>query len=229
MTTGPIEDRDWPTHLRARIVEPGPAPRLHGFDVQNDLARHYRFGESVLIALTGEAPDEAAGRAFDVAMIFGSAISVLEAPAHAATLARVCGARTSGIQAVAATTLAERARKIYDDLEPAIPRLVVGSLNGMAARLAPRSEAERDAVGRLRRALGAFVARVPALGYDLGLDAALLAVLLACGVRTREQIECALCVAGLATTCAEAFAATPGDHRSYPLDLPKFVYEEARS
>lgn len=226
MTTGPIEDLEWPTRIRARVVEPGTAPRVHGFDVQNDLARHYRFGETILIALTGEAPDEATGRAFEIAMIFGSAISVLEAPAHAAMLSRVCGARPSGIEAVAATTLAERARSIYDELEPAIPRLLVGSLNGMAPRLAPRSAAEREAVGRLRTALGAFASRMPALGYDLNLDAAILAVLLACGLRNREPIECALCVAGIATTCAEAFAATPGDHRSYPIDLPKFVYED---
>lgn len=229
-TTGPIEDRNWPEKLTARVIDRADgAPRLHGFDVQSDLARHYTFAETLLIALTAEAPDAATGKAFEVAMTFTSPTSIAEAPAHAATLARICGARTSGILAVTATTLAEQARSLCDDIEPAIPRLLIGSLNGMASKLAARDEAERAAVGRLRVALGDYVRRVPSIGYDLRLDVALVAVLLACGLRRREQIEAAICIARLAPAYAEATAATPGDHRSYPLDLPNFVYAEAHA
>jgi hypothetical protein len=227
MSTGPIEDGAWPTRLLGRVVAPGAEPRLSGFGIQSDLARHYRFGEVILVALTGEPPDEVAGRAFDVAMIFASAVSVLDAPAHAAVLARICGAEPGAILAVAATALAERARCIFESLESAIPRLVTGSLDDLPSELAARSETEREAVARLRAALGDFLPRVPALGYDLHLDAALVAVLLASGLRTREQVVSALAIAGLATACAEGFAATPGDHRTYPIDVPKFVYEEA--
>jgi len=225
-TSGPIEDRVWPEKLLARALEDdGETPRLHGFDIQTDLARHYSFAETLLIALTGDAQDEATGKAFEVAMNFASATSVAEAPAHVATLARICGARTSAILAVAATTLSEQARTLCDELEPAIPRLHIGSLNGMAPSLTARNERERNGVARLRVALGDFVKRVPSLGYDLRLDVAIVAVLIACGLRKREQIEAAYCIARLGATYVEALATPPGDHRSYPLDLPNFVYE----
>ncbi len=225
-TNGPIEDRAWPENLLARVVEDsGDGPRLHGFDVQCDLAKHYSFAETLLVALTGDAPDAAAGKAFEVAMTFASATSIAEAPAHVATLARICGAKTSAIFSVGATTLAEQARALLDELEPAIPRLLIGSLNGMAAVLSARSDAERASVERLRDALGAFVRSVPAIGYDLRLDVAMVAVFIACGLRRREQIEAAFCIARLGSVYAEALATTPGDHRSYPLDLPNFVYE----
>jgi hypothetical protein len=224
--TGPIEDRQWPQKLTAHVVDDsGGSPRLHGFDVQGDLARHYSFSETLLVALTADAPDAATGRAFEVALTFASTTSVAEAPAHAATLARICGAQSSAILAVAATILGEQARSLCDELEPAIPRLLIGSLNGMTAALTARSESERAAVQRLREALGEFVRNVPSIGYDIRLDVAIVAVLVACGLRRREHIEAAFVIARLGVAFAEALATTPGDHRSYPLDLPSFRYE----
>src|SRR5687767_7957795 len=109
---GPIEDHSFPAEIEARVITPGPNPHLHGFSVEGDLALHYRFPELVQVALTGDPPDEAKGRAFDIALQFLAPLAVAEAPTHAAVLARLCGARTSSIVAVTCIALAERARHV---------------------------------------------------------------------------------------------------------------------
>ncbi len=223
-TKGPIEDGNWPTKLQARVVEPGPHPRVQGFDVHGDLGVHYRFTDIVLLALTSDL-DEKAGAALDTAMAFACPIDVADAPSHAAVVARLCGSRTSGIVAVAATTVAEQSRALIDEHEMLLPRLAIGSLNGMAAKFAARSETERESVASLRRALGAFVSRVPSLGYDLRLDTAIIAVLFACGLRTRDKLELAFTLARLPIACAEAFAAPVGAFGGYPMNTPTFDYE----
>lgn len=225
---GPIEDRLWPEKLVARVLDASAQPHLHGYDVYGDLAQHYRFSDVVLLALTGEI-DIARANAFDVVLTFASPASVAEAPTHAATLAQLCGSRTSGTVAVATTALAEQSRTIVAAHEPVIARLVIGSLNGMAMKYSARSDAEREAVSLLRSRLGAFCACVPALGYDLQLETAIIAVLLACGLRKREQLELALTLARLPMACAEAFAAPVGAFTSYAMNLPPFVYEESAS
>ena len=225
----PIEARQWPQTLRAHVVEAANAPRIHGFDVQADLARHYGAADIAFVALTGDLPvDDAASRALEVALAFLAPASIAEPPAHAGALARICGARIAGVVAVTAVALAEQARVLYEAHETVIPRLLIGSLNGMAASFAPRDDDERVAVQRLRDALGAFCARVPAIGFDIRLDTAIFAVLLACGLRTREQLEVIVTCARLPVACAEALAWKPGDLRAYPMDMPQFVYEGAR-
>jgi len=223
--TGPIESHEWPAKLTAHVVEAGGSPRIHGFDVQSDLARHYTATDVAFLALTSDLPvDAETSRALDVAMAFLAPVSVAEAPAHAASLAQICGARPAGIVSVAAVALAEQARVLYDEHAEIIPRLLIGSLNGSAATVAARDDEERAAVQRLRVALGTYARRVPALGYDLRLDTAILAVLLACGVRTREQLEVVVTLARLPAACAEAFEWKKGDLRAYPMDLPRFEY-----
>jgi len=221
----PIEARQWPQTLSAHVVEPGSAPRIHGLDVQADLARNYGASDVAFAALTGDLPvDEAASRALQVALAFLAPVSIAEPPAHAGALARICGARIAGIVAVTAVALAEQARALYEAHEVVIPRLLIGSLNGIAASFAPKDDAERAAVQRLRDALGPFCARVPAIGFDLRLDTALFAVLLACGLRTREQLEVIITCARLPVACAEALAWKAGDLRAYPMDTPHFEY-----
>lgn len=223
---GPIESQEWPATLAAHVVEPGTSPRIHGYDVQNDLARHYSPTDIAFLALTSDLPvDAETSRALEVAMTFLAPASVAEPPAHAASLAQICGARPAGVVSVAAVALAEQARVLYDEHAAIIPRLVIGSLNGSAKTVASRDDEERAAVQRLRVALGSFTRRVPSLGYDLRLDTAILAVLLACGIRTREQVEVVVTLARLPAACAEAFGWKPGDLRAYPMDLPRFEYD----
>jgi hypothetical protein len=223
---GTIESREWPATVQARIVGPGAAPTIHGYALHDDLAKHYRFADIVLLSLTGEL-DPVAGAALDVVLRFACATSVADAPTHAATLAKLCGSRVSGIVSIAATGLAEQSRAILDEHERVIPRLVIGSLNGMAKDYAARDEDERHAVEALRQALGSFTARVPALGYDIRIDTAIVAVLLGCGLREREHLELALTLARLPVACAEAFAAETGAFKEYAINTPAFVYTGA--
>jgi len=224
--SGPIEEQQWPQRLIAHVTQPSSEPRIHGFDVQRDLARHYSFAEVVLVALTGSAPTAEVGRAFEIALTFLSPTTVNEAPAHATCLARICGTRTAGLVGVAAIALAEQARALLDVHDNVLPKLLIGSLNGMASQFVSRDAAEREAVQRLRDMLNGFCTQVPAIGYDLRLETAIIAVMLACGLRKREQIEIAISMARLPTVCAEALSWEPGNLRAYPMALPSFAFEE---
>src|SRR5581483_9322042 len=86
---GPIDVGLWASQLTARVVEAGGAPRIFGYDVQAGLARHYSFGEVVLLCLSGEVPPREVGRAFEIALSFLAPVSVAEAPVHAAGLAHL--------------------------------------------------------------------------------------------------------------------------------------------
>jgi len=223
---GPVEAYPFPTTLRAQVVTPGARPRVHGYDVESDIASHYGFGESVLLALTGRSPDAATGRCFELAMVFLSPLAVTEAPTHAAVLARVCAGSASAVTATAGVALAEQARWILEQQAEYIEWLD-GGCNGdvpLCARAA--DDDERQSVERLRRAVAAV-----AVDYlhaaDLGRDAALLSLLYRCGLHTPEQMQVALVVARLATCVSEALANKRGALREYPMNLPAFAYEES--
>ncbi len=221
--SGPIEEKELPARLRCHVVTPGRAPRIHGYDVQRDLARHYELTDVVFLSLTGELPSDAERRALDVALAFAAPVSIAEAPAHAAALASVCGPRASSMFAVAAIAVAEQVSATLDGLAELLPKIALGDLEGSEG-LGARDDDEREAVQRLSDALGTFAAKVPALARDVGLETALIATLFACGLRTRAQIETILCVAKLPTICAEALAWRAGDLRAYPMNLPRFEH-----
>jgi hypothetical protein len=221
---GPIEERRWPAKICARVVSFGEHPRIHGYDVRGDLALHYRFVDVVLLALTGEIDVEASA-AFDVALTFASPTTVAEAPTHAAMLAQLCGSRTAGVVAVAATGLAEQSRTIVGAHEAILSRLALGSLDELDASFIAQSDGERAIVASLAERLGAFRHRVPALAHDVCLDTALVAVFVACGLHKREHLELALTLAKLPIACAEALTTTPGAFADYPMNVPTFVYK----
>ena len=223
MKQGVIESRSWPETVKARVVAPGPQPTIHGYALGSDLAKHYRFADIVLLALTGEL-DPFASEAFDVAMRFACATSVADAPTHAATLAKLCGSQGAGIVSVAATGLAEQSRSMLERFESILPNLAIGSLEDLAAANSARDDTERAMVVALREALGTFCQRVAALAYDLNIEAAIIAVLVGCGLRHREQLELAFTFARLPIACAEAFAAKTGAFDEYAMNTPQFVY-----
>jgi hypothetical protein len=68
--SGPIEQQKWSEHLEAHVVDDRGPLRVHGYDVESDLARHYRFSDVVYLTLTGELPDDARSRAFEIALCF---------------------------------------------------------------------------------------------------------------------------------------------------------------
>jgi hypothetical protein len=222
---GPIEDHVNPSTIEARVITSGSNPRVHGFGVEEDLALHYRYPELVLLALTGEPPDETRGRVFDIALQFLAPVAVDEAPSHAAVLARLCGAPTSSILAVACTVLAERARHIVaDHME------LLQWLEASQGELPPRYRDEMGddsaCVDRLRNALAAANADVPALARDPNRWTAVFMTLHSAGLRRADQWETVLVIASIAPVMAEAQAHSPGAFAQYPIDFPPFVYEE---
>ncbi|MBX3271963.1 MAG: hypothetical protein KF729_16970 [Sandaracinaceae bacterium] len=212
----PIDQMPVPEHLTARVVEPGAAPRLHGYDVQDDLARHYGLGEVVLLALTGELPDRAAGRAIDVLLVFAAPITIAEAPSHAAALARLCSAKPSSVAAVAAIGLAEQARFRLEALAPLLAWLASGR-DGP-----PPEETEDAATARLHETLRSVGAAVSARDAALPVGAAIVAGLFELGLREPWQIEAALNCARWPIAIAEAMSNTPGALGTYPIRLPEF-------
>jgi len=196
--------------------------------VEDDLARHYRFGEAILLALTGLPPDPATGSAFEIALTFLSPLAVTEAPTHAALLARACAGSTAAVTGTAAVALAEHARWLVARHAPTLAWLEGGGDDEVPEIARALDDDERRSVRRLRDVLierAAF--QLPE--RDFGRDAALLAVLRLCGVRRAEQMELAIVASRLCTSVAEALAGARGALRDYPLNLPPFVYvEDAR-
>jgi hypothetical protein len=220
---GPVDDGTWPLDLTARVVdEMNGAPRIHGYDVHDDLARHFSFAEVVLTSLSGVAPTEDAGRAFEAALTFLSPASIAHAPAHAASLAQMCGGRPSGVLGVACLGLAEQGRALVDSHADLLAWLADPKGTPPASAHAT-SDDDRRAVTKLRALIAPFV--VPGIDADLSLAAATLAVLFACGLRVREAIEPAILIARVACATAEAFAVKPAAFREYPMNNPPFRYE----
>ena len=221
----PFDAVEWPQKLKARVVTPGAAPRIHGYDVEGDLALHYRFSDTVLLALTGELPDEETCRAFEIAMQLLAPTSVAEPPAHCGLLARLCGARTSGVLGATAVAAAEQAQFLVEGHADLVEWLERPEGDAPARHLAS-DDAERAAVSRLKAAIARTGFACPALGAGSSREAALVALLHACGLRTAEQKQAAIAIARLPCALAEAFAASPAAFKEYPMNLPPFEYEE---
>jgi hypothetical protein len=224
-----IDRLEVPAELTAHVISPGWRPLLHGYDVQADLARHYGFAELVLTALTGDAPEPAAGHLFEVALVFAAPTSVAEAPTHAAMLARLCGARPAGVLSVAAIALSEQVRTLVTERAGLLAWLDAADCGtALPAGCSSDDAEEKAAVSRLRAALAARGVAPAILEAPLGLAAAIIATLHAAGLRAAWQIEAALCFARWPLAVAEAMAARAGDLKSYPIRLPAFELDEVR-
>jgi hypothetical protein len=222
---GPIEQREWPSQLLARAVGIDPMERrLHGYDVERDLAKNYGFSDTLLLALTGELAADATAHAFGAALTFASAMSVAEAPVHAAVVARLCGVRTGGILAIGTIALGEHADTLLRAIGTALDN---SSARELPLELRAHDATERASVGHLRAALGPSF-HVPAFAMDPSRDVAVVAVLRACGLTTAVQIAAALSIARLPSVLAECVATKPGDFKNYPMDTPHFEYDAAK-
>lgn len=219
---GPIESTTWPEHLTSRAVD---GTRLFGYDVQEDLARHYRLSDVLFLALTGELPDDACGRAFETALVFASTMSAGKAPIHATMLARLCGARSGGIFSIAALSLGEDAESLVARVSEVLAGIEALEGNGVLPDdLRAIDDEDRRSVARLREHVEDLVV-APMLEKDPSLDAALVAVFHACGVHEPFSIVAALVIGRLPSALAEARLTKPADFRSYPMNTPRFVYE----
>jgi hypothetical protein len=219
---GLFDDNPWPEKLTATVVTPGASPRIHGYDVEGDLARNYRFTDLLFLTLTGELPAERESSLFDVAMQLAAPLPVSEAPTHAAVLSRLCGGDAGAVLSTAAIALAEQARYLTAQLASWIAWLSEPS-PALPPEALARGDADRLAVVRLREAVGAREP-VPSLAHDISRDAALVACFHACGLRRSDQIERAIAIARLPAAVAEGLAASVGDFRNYPANLPPVAY-----
>jgi hypothetical protein len=200
---------------------------VFGYDVESDLARHYDWAATLLLTLTGELPTDEQARAATAAMVFWAPAPITEAPAHAVSVARLCGATNSSMLGIGAITLAEQVSAMlvaHRDTRAwlAEPSEVVPP----SARA--QNDDDRACVERLRTVLSELGAQVPALTYDLNLEAALLAVLHQSGVTREEMLATLLVVARLPCVMAEGLAQRPHGLENYAMDLPPFRYQGAR-
>jgi hypothetical protein len=208
-------------------VQGGAQPRIFGYDVQDDLARHYSFGETILLCLTGEVPNRVTGKAFEIALTFLAPVPAGEAPSHASGLAHLLGADAGGVATCAAIGLAERARYLVAQHTDLLSWFAAPDTDFPAAKLsaaAPNQEAVERLCALLKES--GFDSRV--LPKASTLLAVILGVLYACGLRRPAQFEAAVCIAGLPSVIAEGFAAKPYDFFNYPMNLPAFRYVEDR-
>jgi hypothetical protein len=225
---GPVEAQPWPAQLDAHVVTPGPRPRVHGYDVEGELAAGGRLGEMALLALTGELPTREALAAVEVALQFAAAVSVAEAPVHATVLGRVSAAGPSGLVSIAAIGLAEQAREGLLALA-AWPLQLAADAGALAPEAAlARGDDDRASVARLRLLVEATGLGVPALAGGVGRFAAIVSVLVAAGVRAPESIVALFVMARLPVAIAEASRVKQADFRSYPMNTPAFEYEAPR-
>jgi hypothetical protein len=220
---GPIDSREWPKQLDAHAVTPGSERRMFGYDVEGDLATHYRFSDVVFLALTGELPDAARSRAFDIALCFAMPVSIADAGVHAAVLARLCGARPSGVLSVAALVLGEQASALVGSASDVLIALEKREIERLPDAHCAASDAERASVAALAAKLNG-VLDVPVLQADPSRELALLAVFRGCGVTDAFQLASVMAMARIPSALAEASRVKPGGFATYPIDTPHFAY-----
>jgi hypothetical protein len=222
---GPLDELEWPRSLRANVVAPSSPARIHGLDVESDLARHYSFSEVILATLTGEPPDEQAGVVIDVCLTFLAPAPVWEAPSNAASLARLSGSPPAGVLATGAVALSEQARfevqrhaDLYRAIDEGRPRF--------PSAFETDDEQERQRVDRFVAALAARGAtpRLPD-GRPTFL-AALFAALHAIGICAPQQVVALWMLAKLPCLTGEAFSGQAGRIADYPLVIPPYRYVE---
>jgi hypothetical protein len=218
---GPIEAHAWPVVLEACAVdEVDGVASVHGYDVETDLARHYRFSDIVYLSLVGELPTENQSRAFEIALSFLLPVSVAEGPGHATALAGFAGASPSGVISVAAVTLADYCSDVIEASASLCEE------RDIPEELKAASKEERESVERLAALIRGYV-DVPLLARNPGRLVAILAVLRSCGLTTPLQLSAAVTIARLPAAIAEAAPRSPADIvQKYPLTTPPFIYEE---
>jgi hypothetical protein len=223
---GPIETNEFAQRLAGRVVSPGARPRLHGYDVQGDLASHYRFADVALLAATRELPrSDLEARAFEVCLVFLSAAPIAEPPAHLAALTRMCGGTDAAVLGTGALALAEQAQDFASRHAELLAWL--GAPAGrFPEEFRARGGDDRAAVARLAGALAGAGLDAPGFDEDPTLEAALVCALRACGLSAPHQLATAFVVARLPAVAAEGFAVRGGHLQLYPIDLPHYAYEE---
>jgi len=221
---GALDDTPWPEQLSARVVDAQPHDdRLHGYAMMGDVARHYRFTDSLYLALTGELPDPTQSDLFDLALCAFASPHVGESPLHLAVLVRVSAGPLSSALATGLIAACDQARAIVTRHAAWLTWLDKGS-----GEVSPeyRSDPPSPWVAALREALAARGHTDALVRAELTKDAARLALLHASGLRSTDQMEAAIVSARVGAIAAEAMATGPQDLGAYPVKVPPFHYVE---
>ncbi len=216
-----IESARWPKALTGRVAQAAPDARIHGYLVEDDLARHYSLAETVLLTLTGGLPDEPSLRAFEVAMCFLAPAPVAHGPSHCAVLAQTVGAPAKGVVATAAIALAEEAAH-HAHAHESLLQWLEAPVGRPPEQYLTQDPSEADRVRRLTHLLAEANCIVAGLAHPLSCDAALVATLHRAGIRRHDQLQSALVLARLPCVLAEGFAARHGRLKDYPMTTPQF-------
>ena len=204
---GPVESGSWPETLPANVIKDGSSPRARGYDMIEDIARHYDFAESVLVMLGAPPPTPDWGRAVNIALVVLGITSVAEAPVHAATVARRCGSPARVTLGIGMLGLAEQAQ----DWITRTKRI-------------EDSESKQSA----EPTWSLLPASVRAVLKDCPRSRQVLAfeILSAAGLRTETQLVAVFCLSRISSLASEVDAVRRGDLRDYPMRLPDFAYED---
>jgi len=219
---GPIEDGTWPTTLTAHVVDASAHPRIHGFAVADDLARHYAATDVTCLAYAGELPSDVQRRLCDLALVLLAPADVGSAPAHAGVLARVLAAGDANVVGIAAMLAAEAAS--------AEVRGHSAWLKWCAAPQGPPpaeflvTDGDETAATVVAE-LGTFVAGVS--DHRATPVATAFALLHACGLGATLRLVALVVQARLPCMIAEAERHTPRHLQSYPIQAPPFDYDES--
>lgn len=223
---GPIEDGTWPSTLSGFVGDPNDPSRMHGYDVWRDLSVHYGLAELVLTALRGVAPERAEGEAFALALALLVPVSIAESEVHATALASMLGAPPPAVVSTGAIGIAEHANGVIGRHREWIAWL--DAPNGSPpADVHAQGDRDRACAALVRTRIDAAICPV-VHRLELTVDAMLVALLHAAGLRGDSQMITAWVVARLPATVAEAAAHPYGAQHDYPLEVPPFDYEDDR-
>lgn len=253
---GPFDREPWPDKLTANVVSPGATPRLHGYDVAGDLARHYGIADVAWLSLRGELPSDDERAAFETALILLSPTHIGQAAAHAAFLSQLIGALPSATIAVAAVGLGELARSEAlamapwrawlerNDAADAADAAVAPDDVPTCALASPDSPDAIDSIAAESLAYAIEAAEAQAwlhrrmqrwFGPARGLPARPLhrlacahAILFHLGWREPLAVELLVTWARLPAVIAEASFTRAGAVREYPARVPDYRYVDER-
>lgn len=232
-TRGPIEDGPWPQVLTTRVGSGGAEPRIHGYAVDDDLAVHYGAAERTYLCLTGELPEDDGwtGRVLDVSLGFASALSAGDGPAWTAVTARLTGGHDGGWMAAGSIALLEEARAWSVRLESLsrLPRWTWRAASASGHVLQPEDGEGAHRAGVYRRTmerLGVGERAPEGLPEDWGLEPTLVWTWCGLGLTQPRHWTALWFWARWPTMVAEAGRLKPGAFRSYPMNVPRFEYEE---
>lgn len=212
------------TALTARVVDVyEDRARIHGFDLDADLAPAIGPTGVLLTTWLGEPPNGSQLRTFAVALTMAAPFGAHEGPVHAALVARACGSDETAVLSTALVVLAQRCGA---DVEAHAPLIAWATNEGRGEAPSCSHEdtcdgAALEQLGQLERSpiVDALRASPPCrTGGALALAAR-------AGLHDRAHLEAFLAMARLPTLVAEVVAAPRGDLSQIPLNLPAFRYE----